>query len=357
MPARVTLTDIAKKAHVAVSTVSHALRDDECISAPQRQRIQKLAEDMGYRRDPMLQSLIRYRRQKKGGDQRLTSVAWLGSQERFENWIEQGDRHAIWAAATEEAHRWGLKLEYHSILGHEKPLAEILNYRQITGIVLATFPERSGDIDFPWERFVSVSLGEVSSEEPLQVVGHDHGDGGLRVLQEVSRRGYKRLGIAIRPVVAYHTMQRWPMMFRCHDLFVEGIEAIFEFEDEGHFPRPDSLRRWIEENEIDCVVSGSDGRIFEPLLESGIRIPDDVGYVDLHLFAHTHKIHLSGILQPGGEVGRTIIRQIVHRATHDELGAESHRSGIWICGDWQEGETLRKPINPLPKLFATHPNP
>lgn len=341
MSDRITLADVAKEAGVAVSTVSHALRDDPCISPPVRERIQQLAETMGYRRDPMLQSLIRYRNEKRGVDGRLTVIPWLGSDATFEGWIERGNRQAVWAGAEKEAARWGMKLEYHSILGREKQLAEMLEYRRVSGLVLAAFPERSTEIDFPWQRFISLSFGEVSGAEPLQVVGYDHGDAGLRVLQEVSRRGYRRVGVAIRPMLAHHTMQRWPAMFRSHELFVDGIEALLEFPDEGHFPRPESLRGWIESNRIDCIISASDGRIVGPLLESGLRVPEDVGYVDLQLFAHTRKHELCGMRHPGHEIGRSMIRQIVFRATHDDAGAGSPRGGMWICGEWQEGRSLR----------------
>ena len=46
---RITMSDIAVKAGVAVSTVSSALHDTGRIGEEQRQRIRDLAREMGYR--------------------------------------------------------------------------------------------------------------------------------------------------------------------------------------------------------------------------------------------------------------------------------------------------------------------
>ena len=58
---RVTLADIAAKAAVHVTTVSLALRNHPRLPEATRQRIQALAEELGYRPDPMLRALVAYR--------------------------------------------------------------------------------------------------------------------------------------------------------------------------------------------------------------------------------------------------------------------------------------------------------
>ena len=58
---RVTLSDVAKKAGVHVTTVSLALRNHPRLPETTRQRIQAMAEAMGYRPDPLLRALVAYR--------------------------------------------------------------------------------------------------------------------------------------------------------------------------------------------------------------------------------------------------------------------------------------------------------
>jgi len=58
---RVTLSDIAVKAEVHVTTVSLALRNHPRLPEKTRRRIQALAKKMGYTPDPFLRALVSYR--------------------------------------------------------------------------------------------------------------------------------------------------------------------------------------------------------------------------------------------------------------------------------------------------------
>ena len=58
----IVMKDIAEKAGVHQTTVSLALNNDRRISEKTRARIQKLAEEMGYIPDPLLSSLVAYRK-------------------------------------------------------------------------------------------------------------------------------------------------------------------------------------------------------------------------------------------------------------------------------------------------------
>ena len=58
---RVTLSDIAVKAEVHVTTVSLALRNHPRLPETTRRRIQALAKKMGYAPDPFLRALVAYR--------------------------------------------------------------------------------------------------------------------------------------------------------------------------------------------------------------------------------------------------------------------------------------------------------
>ncbi|HRP04381.1 MAG TPA: LacI family DNA-binding transcriptional regulator, partial [Opitutaceae bacterium] len=58
---RTTLSDVAKRAGVHVTTVSLALRNHPRLPESTRRRIQSLAKRMGYAPDPLLRALVAYR--------------------------------------------------------------------------------------------------------------------------------------------------------------------------------------------------------------------------------------------------------------------------------------------------------
>lgn len=61
MPGRVTIKDLARAAGVSTTTVSLALRDDARISQATRARVQAVAAQLGYSRDPALAALVALR--------------------------------------------------------------------------------------------------------------------------------------------------------------------------------------------------------------------------------------------------------------------------------------------------------
>src|SRR5579862_9812059 len=58
---RTTLADLAQKAGVHVTTVSMALRNHPRLPSVTRERLQRLAVEMGYVPDPLLRALVSYR--------------------------------------------------------------------------------------------------------------------------------------------------------------------------------------------------------------------------------------------------------------------------------------------------------
>src|SRR5437763_1467974 len=75
-----TLRDIAAKAGVSVMTVSRALRNHPHLASETRARILQLAERLGYRPNPMVSALMRYR----GAGRRTPSALALGFITNFE---------------------------------------------------------------------------------------------------------------------------------------------------------------------------------------------------------------------------------------------------------------------------------
>ena len=57
---RVTLGEIAKAAGVSRATASRALQNNPLIAAATRQRVQNIAEKLGYRPDPEASRLLPY---------------------------------------------------------------------------------------------------------------------------------------------------------------------------------------------------------------------------------------------------------------------------------------------------------
>src|ERR1700760_3489728 len=63
----VRMAEIAQRLGVASSTISRALRDDPRISIELRNRVRRVAKDLGYRPNPLVSALMANRRRRGSG--------------------------------------------------------------------------------------------------------------------------------------------------------------------------------------------------------------------------------------------------------------------------------------------------
>ncbi|MGJ3242739.1 MAG: LacI family DNA-binding transcriptional regulator [Opitutales bacterium] len=150
----VTVADIARRAGVAYSTASLALRGVGSVAPATRARVLAAGEALGYRRNAAASLLARQRR-RAGTVERL-GLAWLK---------RGGEGTEREAGALRAAERLGYELSVVSV-GSRDNLGLILNglwNRSVEGLILDGLPAaveaRAADID--WQRFALVKMGRI----------------------------------------------------------------------------------------------------------------------------------------------------------------------------------------------------
>lgn len=86
MSGHITMADVARAAGVHQTTVSLALRSHPRIPENTRKRIQQVAEEMGYRPNPLVSALIAQRRLGLAFSSGSV-LAYLHSQHTNDGWI------------------------------------------------------------------------------------------------------------------------------------------------------------------------------------------------------------------------------------------------------------------------------
>src|SRR5687767_1931302 len=99
-PPRISMRDLAARLGVTHVTVSMALRDNPRVSPATRERVKKLADELGYRPDPMLSALATYRGNKSASGIH-SAVAWINAWERPEDLRGYKEFDLYWQGATE----------------------------------------------------------------------------------------------------------------------------------------------------------------------------------------------------------------------------------------------------------------
>lgn len=218
MSTRVTLNDVAQRAGVHYTTVSLALRNNPRIPDATRKTICALAEEMGYRPDPVLHALISYRFQVHGRRPGAT-IAYITNGPSRYGWRRSSPDAEYFAGAESAARGFGFKLEHFWMaepgLSHSR-LSDIIHTRGITGLIVGpNRDEFQTPLSLEWDKFSAVKIDNMPCESNLHRVCSDRNGAVRLAVQKARASGYSRIGFVMH--------ETWDE--NCEGAWTSGIAA------------------------------------------------------------------------------------------------------------------------------------
>jgi LacI family transcriptional regulator len=226
---RVTLSDIAKKAGVHVTTVSLAMRNHPRLPETTRKRIQAMAQEMGYTPDPLLRALVAYRGGviERRNTPTLAYVTNWSTQWGWKNVTAHPDFHA---GALAKANELGYKLEHFWMREEgmsQERLGQILYSRGINGLIIASHGREMGDVlDFAWENFSAVKIDYFPHRPALHNVTNNQCDIVRLAVQKVMAAGYRRIGFVMHRGWDHAVDHLWTAGYLCEQQVLNARERI-----------------------------------------------------------------------------------------------------------------------------------
>ncbi|HSI84230.1 MAG: LacI family DNA-binding transcriptional regulator [Candidatus Methylacidiphilales bacterium] len=341
MNKRVTLREIAEAAGVHYSTISLALRDHPNVSVPVREKIKKLASDMGYTPDPALSALNAYRKTKLTVHYQST-LAWI------DNWEPTKLRAAstfneYYTGAATRARQLGYELEEFCLekegISPERA-SRILHSRGIKGLLLAPQPESGMRLPFDYERFSSVTFGYSLQPRVFHLVTNHQFHSLTLALDKLTELNYKRIGMFIpqdidEKVDNMYLSAHWNF-YRKHKK-ARRIEPCL-YKAGGSRP---AFPPWFQKHKPDVIMSFGGIPVLEMLENMGLNVPGDVGYIQLSVGSNEPEI--SGVYENGLLIGRTAVDFLVGMLQRGEMGFPEVPIRIQVEGSWRQGKTVREP--------------
>ncbi len=339
-----TLRDIAARAGVSHTTVSLALRRDRRLPAATRRRIERLAAQLGYRRDATLGELMARLRTVRARPAHA-ALGFITAWPTRKGWGEAANHRRFHAGALSRARELGYALDEFWLAEPGMTAARmtrILVARGIRGLILHSLPHPGGRLALGWKHFAAVTKGVTIVEPALHRVISSHYDDIRLVAAELARRGYRRLGLVLSEehnnrvdcawLAGLHVHQRdQPAGERVPPLIAApgGERAQFGAWFAAH--RPEALLF------SDLPVPAWTGAL-------GLRAPADVGLV--HLDWSPELAGLAGLDSDPEALGRASVDLLVGQLHAQEHGIPHHEKIVTIKGHWQDGATVR----PRPRL-------
>ncbi len=187
----VTIKEVAEKAGVSTAAVSYALRNTPGVSQKTRNMILKVAEELGYKRNPAFSALGAMAHQHVANRKGLPLV-----------YVRQLDRHGkdIHHQERFDGMQAGCKrLGYHleSVIlkteADQKIFLRGLSNRGICGLLVGYLQDLSLLQQKPLSRVALVSAGWFHFEYNIHTVRASHFQSARHLLLEVYRRGYRKI--------------------------------------------------------------------------------------------------------------------------------------------------------------------
>jgi LacI family transcriptional regulator len=333
--------DIARVAKVSRSTVSRALINHPTIPPDTRRRILEIAEELGYKKNPVVSMLTAQIRSSKlrRVESTLAYMTTLSSPLISER---NPAYYQFFVGAKKRAEELGYGLD--TIWRKEKAMTSdrmtrILSSRGIRGIVLAPRPDALTHITLKWDQFVAVAVGHPLPAPRLSFSGAWHYDLISKALRATSKYGYRRVGFAIAPdadrysqyafSARYHLYQnllpaklRVPLLYR--PMGKEGFD-IRKFE------------RWFEKYRPEVILHA--GGVIPTWLERlNISVPGDVACVDICLTSDDGRY--AGVFERPEVIAAAAVDLVVEQLHSNTLGPPVLPKIAQTAGQWVDGPTL-----------------
>lgn len=327
---RVTLRDIAEKVGLSHSAVSLALRNSGKVSKETCQRVQKAAQEMGYRPNAMGAGLA-YLKKTSSSKPIEAALAWLNCWPDPRQLRRYKEFDLYWQGATACAEKFGYRIdEFHlnaDMTIHK--LGRILRARNITGVIVPPGPYANLE-GFNWEDFAVVHFGHTSVTMPAYSVTSDQLANSMLAYDVLRQKGFQRVGY-----VGTYARERplgsgflWAQSNLPED---ERIPAFHPFSHESKYL--DELKAYIERWEIDAILTEIID-LESVLKRIGYRVPEDIFLAATSVLDCPIK---AGIYQNSEEIGRVCVLALISLINDHDLGMPPIHREILIKGRWVDG--------------------
>ena len=351
MKRRLTQSDVAKAAGVHRSTVSLCFKNDSGIPYETKQKVLRCAQEIGYYPDPMLSSLSVYRSRMQPKSFQGT-IAWLANDCEGESapggWRIVKSTARYYEGALKRAKSHGFQIDVFDLAkSNPLKLAALFRARNIRGILVPPQLLTTKEIKFPWEDFSSVTFGYSLVKPKLHTVTATHFRSMVMMMQELKRRGYRRIGFFFD---ASHDNRT------DHNPLAGFLVESFLHNDEPMIPpllcsyqETNEFMEWYQKYRPDALITGHT-HILDVLRALNIAVPDTLG-VAMSCVWDNQDI-LSGVYEDSVLIGEVAVDYLVGLIHRGERGVPSNPTRLHVEGVWYEGKTVRQ-ITESPALNAT----
>ncbi len=337
---KIRLKEVAAAAGVSISTAAAALREESIVKQSTRDRVQRVAKELGYRKNTaaaMLSSM------ENRSQQKALLVAWVSALPYLDE-KPPIETLQIPRLGRQSAEELGLFFEYRNIRQAEdaKRIFRELDARGCDGIVwgrciLEDIP------DLPWHRFSVVSTEQSNLHKGFDIIRSNYFRSMLNLLMQLKQSGYKRIGVWLREHMPRHPDDeaRYGGAAAFNTMYVDQNDRVpvlarlyNQTDDQA------CLLEWYQRHRPDVIV-GFNHHDYKLALQAGIDIPGSSAFVALHV-RQANTGELAGLKHNDEIIPRDAIRTLMEKMRHGIRGTSQYPRETVIASPFVTGSSCPK---------------
>lgn len=352
------MEDVARAAGVHRTTVSMALRNHRRIPQKTRERIQRIANQMGYQKHPLISALMTYRARHRQPDWQGT-LGLLTFGNTRDQWKQPKAYARIAQGMESRAAERGYALD--PIWAMEPGLnaarlMQIMRTRMVSGIILTpniSPTENPVQLDLQWDELSTVAIGYSITDPDPHRVASDYFHNLALAYRRCVTLGYRRIGLVLQARADKSVGYLWSASFlnqqRLHpQLAMLPTLILPEYVDARGCLR--ILKRWLREHRADVFISLPSTIRQYRQSQGKHQLPKGVDWINLGCYEPTEPS--SGIYPNYWNIGATAVDFLIAMINRGERGLPRQNNTLLIKGTWIEGDaspvSTAKAGEPLP---------
>jgi LacI family transcriptional regulator len=341
---RVTLKTIAERLGYSKNTISLALRNNPQIPEKTRDKIKKTADEMGYQSNAVVSQLMAQLRasQTPRFQAKLALINAHQDHDAFRthptipNYVDGCEKRA-----KQRGYSFDRFWLYDPKLTPES-FIRILKTRNIQGLVIVglmstnRLPEAFTKV---WEAFPVAVTGVQTRQPTLSFCCVDHYDLARRAFHRGIALGYKRPALVLDNVIDQLAEHRFTAGFLSGQQTLPEAQRIPPFLKWGSIKEDKkAFESWFNKNKPD-VVFILYNTVISWIKEMGLRIPEDVGVVQLEW--RESRPNITGMDQHNTVTGEAVVDMVINQIHNNERGIPQFPLSTLIGSSWMDGSSVR----------------
>jgi len=344
---RVTMSTIGKQAGVSKNTVSLALRNDPQIPETTRQRIQKIADELGYQRNPTVAHLMAELR-SGSRSKASASLALLNAHHEKSAFTQHPTIPTYVDGCKRRAQQLGYGLDtfwLHDPDLDGRRLNRILKARGIHGVVIVglmrsnRLPEAFAET---WASYPCVVTGVRTRKPALSFACTDHHIIALRAFEQALELGYKRPGLVLDESIDQLVERRFTAGYQTGQSTLPIKQRLQPFYRVSEAEEDSTLfQNWLMKENPDVIFTLYN-KVRDWVEKLGFRVPEHIGLIQLE---HRDSApDWAGMNQHNDVCGEAAIDMVISMLHRGESGVPPYPRATLISGSWVNGQTVLQPL-------------